>query len=107
MVEWTEIFDTSMIFGLDNCRQLFKAYLKNGELLFLKDNKEKVIFDGYSGMNVQIQLSGVIIGLLNGFFDFLAQNTYEEIINKLKDISDFQKDNLILFLKYIRSLLKK
>lgn len=147
MTEWLEESDTSMIFGLENCRQLFKVYLKNGELLFLKNNKEKVIIDGYSGinfdmcikfdksfhyfdeipeleqelnkyevdnykfvdskMNVQIQLSDVIIGLLNRFFEFLDQNTYEKIIKKLKNISDFQKDNLVLFLEIYKQSVEK
>lgn len=51
MIEWIEEFDNNFMFGLENCRQLFKKYLKKGELLFLKDNKEKVIIDSYCGIN--------------------------------------------------------
>jgi len=147
MIGWIEEFNDSMIFGLENCKQLFKEYLKSGELLFLKDNKEKIIIDGYSGlnfdmcikfdksfhyfdeipeiehklnkyevrnykfidskMNIQIQLSDVIIGLLNRFFEFLDQYSFPKIVKELKSISDFQKDNLVLFLKIYKMSVNK
>ena len=139
MCDWINETDTNMLFGLETCRQIFKEYSKREQLIFLENNSEKVIIDGYSCLNldmcvkfyksfhcfdeiseiqdklknsditnynfedskknIQLQLSDVMIGFMNKFFDFLDQNSYQNIICLLNDISDFQRKNLSLFLK--------
>lgn len=145
MCNWINETDTNMLFGLETCKQLFKEYSKKEQLIFLENNSEKVVIDGYSGLNldmcvkfyksfhcfdeiseiqdklknsditnynfedskknIRLQLSDVVIGFMNKFFDFLDQNSYQNIICLLENMTDFQRKNLILFLKlYKRSV---
>lgn len=147
MIKWIDSCNYTIPFGLEICKQLFKVYFKNGELLFLKGNEEKTIIEGYYGINfdmcvkfnksfhyfdelpeiekelkkykvnnyafinsknsIQIQLSDAIVGLLNRFFEFLDNNTLENIIKDLNNMSIFQIDNLILFLKIYKKSIDK
>ena len=147
MCNWINETDTNMLFGLENCRQLFKEYSKKEQLIFLENNSEKVIIDGYSGVNldmcvkfyksfhcfdeiteiqdklknsditnynfedskknIRLQLSDVIIGFINKFFDFLDQNSYQDIIFLIENMTSFQKENLILFLKLYKKSVDK
>ncbi len=54
MCNWINETDTNKLFGLEICRQLFKEYSKKEQLIFLKNNSEKVIIDGYSGLNLDM-----------------------------------------------------
>lgn len=147
MCNWINEINTDNFFGLETCRQLFKEYSKKEQLIFLENNSEKVIIDGYSGLNldmcvkfyksfhcfdeiseiqdklknsdttnynfedskknIRLQLSDVMIGFMNKFFDFLDQNSYQNIICLLENMNDFQIKNLVLFLKlYKKSVVK-
>jgi hypothetical protein len=147
MCNWINEIDNDNIIGLETCRQLFKEYSKKEQLIFLENNSEKVIIDGYSGLNldmcikfdksfhcfdeiseiqnqlknidisnynfenstknIRLQLSDVIIGFLNKFFNFLDQNSYQDIVYLLENMSDFQKNNLVLFLKLYKKSVDK
>lgn len=48
-----------------------------------------------------------MIGFMNKFFDFLDQNSYQNIYILLKNMTDFQRKNLILFLKLYKKSVDK
>lgn len=147
MSDWINEIDTDCYFGLENCRQLFKEYSKKEQLIFLENNSEKIIIEGYSGLNldmcikfdksfhyfdeiseiqnelknnnitnysfedskknIRLQLSDAMIGFMNKFFDFLDHNSYQKIISLLENMTDFQKNSFVLFLKLYKKSVDK
>ena len=147
MCDWIKEIDTDCYFGLENCRQLFKEYSKKEQLIFLENNSEKIIIEGYSGLNLdmcikfdksfhcfdeiseiqnkletdnvtnyifkdskksyQLQISDTMIGFMNKFFEFLDHNTYQKIVNLINDMTNFQSENLSLFLKLYKKTVDK
>ena len=145
MYFWIENYATTDDFGLECCRQQFKAFRKKDNLLFLNDNKENVIIDGYASINFNtcaifansfhlfddisevqeelkkfsvnnydfgssvdnftLQLSDVVVGLMDRFFNYIDSKDYVALERELLSLEGRQKSNLLKFLElYYKSL---
>lgn len=51
MFNWIDRTDIGECFGLECCRQLFREYSKKEHLMFLENNDDDIIVDGYQHLN--------------------------------------------------------
>lgn len=93
------------------CVKFYKSFHCFDEITEIQDKLKNSDITNYnfedSKKNIRLQLSDVMIGFINKFFDFLDQNSYQNIISLMENMSDFQHENLILFLKLYKKSVDK
>lgn len=96
------IIDGYTEINFDMCLKFSKSFHFFDEITEVKKNLKKFPVDNYdfgdSASNFTLQLSDVIVGLLDRFFEYIDNTNCKDLEKELKNLKGIQKDNLIKFL---------
>lgn len=85
------------IISFDDSVHIFDHEYEIEDNLVSSGNLEKYNFEFVDSINnIEVQLSDVFSGLLSKYFEFLSNNSFEQIEEQKNSLNDKQKDNLFI-----------